>query len=131
MSGIRPARDEGKSHEDCCQDNARFGENDLDVVIVNEAGEKIAVERFLAREKERTEPALPPKNENVDEATDHRRDPQRQIDQRDEQRASAKGKSRHRPGSEEAEDRVQRDDNRRGQERQLDGVSGRTVLKRF
>ena len=28
-------RDKGKGHEDCCQDNARLGENNLDVVYIH------------------------------------------------------------------------------------------------
>jgi hypothetical protein len=46
------AGDKGERHKDRREDDARSGKDDLDVLVVYESSEKIAVQHFLARKEE-------------------------------------------------------------------------------
>ena len=67
------------------------------------------------------EPALRAEHQHVDQARDHRRDRERQVDQRDQQLLAAEIELGDRPGGRDAEHEVQRHGDGRGQQRQPDG----------
>ncbi len=100
------ARDERKGDEHRRQHDARHGEDDLEVVLA----------------QPRPEPALQAEDQHVDQARDHRRHRERQVDQRDQQVLAAEAELGDRPGRGHAEDEVQRHRDRRGQQRQPDRV---------
>ena len=85
------AGDEGKGHEHGCQHEACYREDHLDA----------------HRIQPRTQVTLRAEEQHVDEAGDHGRDRERQVDQGDEQALAAKLELGNRPGGGEAEDRVQ------------------------
>jgi hypothetical protein len=86
------AGDEREGDEGRRQDQPRGGEDDLDVVLAQPGPEH----------------ALGAEEEHEDQAGDHRRDGERQIDHRRQQRAARKAEARDRPGGREAEDEVER-----------------------
>ena len=98
------ARDEREGHEDRREHDARHGEDDLDVVL-GEPG---------------TQQPLGAEQQDVDQARDHRRDRERQIDQRGQQALALELELRDRPGGGDAEDHVQGHGDRRDQEREPD-----------
>ena len=98
------ARDEREGHEDGREHDARHGEDDLDVVL-GEPG---------------TEQPLGAEQQHVDQAGDHRRDRERQIDQRGQQALARELELRDRPGRGDAEDQVQGHGDRRDQQREPD-----------
>ena len=73
----------------------------------------------------RAEPALRAEQQHVDQAGDHRRDRERQVDQRDQQALAAELELGDRPGGRDAEDQVERHGDRRGQQRQADAPRAR------
>ena len=98
------ARDEREGDEDRGQHDARHREDDLDVVL----GEP------------RTEEALGAEQEDVDQAGDHRRHRERQVDQRGQQALAGELEFRDRPRRDDAEDDVERHRDRRDQQGQPD-----------
>ena len=66
------------------------------------------------------EPALRAEQQHEDQARDHRRDRERQVDQRDQQALAAEVELGDRPGRRDAEDQVQRHRDRGGEQRQPD-----------
>ena len=99
------ARDEGERDEDRREDEPRQREDHLHVVI-DEPGPEMR----LAAE-----------NEDEDQARDHRRDRERQVDQGDEEAFSPELELRDRPGSGDAEDDVQRHRDRGDRQGQAHG----------
>ena len=91
-------RDEGKGHEDRAEDDARRGEDDL---------------RCRARMSHGPNQPYDAVEQHVDEPADHRRDRERQVDQRDEELLAAELELGDRPRRRESEDEVQRDGDRR------------------
>ena len=67
-----------------------------------------------------TEPALQAEDEHVDQARDHRRHRERQVDERDQQRLAAEIELGDRPGRGDAEDEVERNGDCGGDQRQPD-----------
>ena len=98
------AGDEGEGDEDRREHDAGHGEDDLDAV----------------RLQERAEEALRAEEQHVDQARGHRRDRERQVDQRDQEALALELELGDRPGGGEAEDEVGRHRDRRDDQRQLD-----------
>ena len=67
------------------------------------------------------EPALGAEQEDVDQAGDHRRDGEWQVDQGDQQALAREIEFGDGPGRGQAEDEIQRNGDRRHQQRQPDG----------
>ncbi|MNN14075.1 hypothetical protein D3C81_1271280 [compost metagenome] len=109
------ARDEGEGHEDRRQHDAGHREHDLDVM------------RFQPR----AEPALRAEQQHVDQARDHRRHRERQVDQRDQQVLAAELELGDGPCRRHAEHHVQRHRDRRHRQRELDRGHGIGFDQRF
>ncbi len=98
ISGISSRATKGKVTKIVASTMPGHGEDDLDVV----------------RREPRPEPALGAEQQHVDQAGDHRRDRERQVDQRDQEALAGELELGDRPGRGEAEDEVQRHRDRRG-----------------
>ncbi|MOA10929.1 hypothetical protein D3C78_1308400 [compost metagenome] len=97
------AGDEGHGDEDGRQDDAGHGEDDLDVAILQPLAEV----------------ALGAEQQHVDQAGDHRRDRERQVDQGHQQALAAELVLAHAPGGGDAEHQVERHRDEHGDQRQL------------
>ena len=104
ISGISSRATNGKVTKMVASTMPGHGEDDLDVV----------------RREPRPEPALQAEQQHVDQAGDHRRHRERQVDQRDQQALAAELELGDRPGRGDAEDEVERHRDGRDQQRQPD-----------
>ena len=91
------ARDERERDEHRGQHDARHREDDLHVVVA----------------QPRAQPALQAEQQHEDQPGDHRRDRERQVDQREQHVLAAEVELRDRPGRRDAEHQVQRHRDRR------------------
>ncbi len=108
ISGMSWRATNGQGDEDRREHEAGQGEDDLDVV----------------RREDRAEPALGAEQQHEDHAGDHRRHREGQVDDRGQQALAAELELGDAPGRGDAEDRVDRHDDRGDQERQADGGEG-------
>src|SRR5207248_990299 len=104
------AGDEGEGDEGGREDEARGGEDDPPVV----------------RPQPRAEVALQAEDQHEDETGHDRRDREREVDERREQRPARKAEAGDRPGGGDPEDQVGGDRERRDRERQAN--RGQRVL---
>ena len=102
------AGNERKGDKHRGQHNARHREHDLDVMLG----------------QPRPQPPLRAEHQHVNEARDHRRHRERQVDQREQNLLATKFKFRNRPGSSDAEHEIERHRDRRHGERELDRGRG-------
>ncbi|EWS63673.1 hypothetical protein Y695_03093 [Hydrogenophaga sp. T4] len=109
------ACDEGEGHEEGGEDDAGHGEHDLDVV----------------RHQPGAEPALRAEDQHIDQARHHRRDRERQVDQRGQEGLAPELVLGNRPGRGNAERQVQRHGHGGGEQRQADRRPGIGFLERF
>ena len=98
------ARHEGESDEDRGQHDAGQGEQDMDVIV----GQR------------RPEPALHAKHQHIDQARHHRRDRERQVDQRHQEGLAGEVELGNGPGGGDAEDGVERHGDGGGGQGQFD-----------
>ncbi|MNC47723.1 hypothetical protein D3C75_968010 [compost metagenome] len=94
---------ERHGNENGRQDNARQGEHDLDIVVL----------------QPRPEQALRAEHQHVDQAGDHRRHRERQVDQGDQDTLATEGVLAHAPGGADAKYQVQRHRDNHGEQGQL------------
>ncbi|MNZ59213.1 hypothetical protein D3C78_772430 [compost metagenome] len=99
---------EGHGDEDGRQHDARQSEDDLDIVVLQPRPEK----------------ALGAEHQHVDQAGDHRRYRERQVDQGDQDALATEGVLAHAPGGADAEYQVQRHRDDDGEQRQLQRRQG-------
>jgi hypothetical protein len=99
------AGDEGKGDEHRRQGDARNGEDDLEIVV----------------QQPFAEIALQAEQDDVDQAGDHRRHAERQVDERQEQRLAGEIEFRDQPRGDDAEEYIQRDRDEGDRQRQQDG----------
>ncbi|KAF9143696.1 hypothetical protein BGX30_015054 [Mortierella sp. GBA39] len=92
-------------HEQRCQDDARHGIDDFDIVVAQPGAE----------------PAVRPEHEHEDQPSDDGRHRKGQVDQRDQRPFAAKLEFSNSPGRGDAEHRVQRNGHQRNDERQFQG----------
>ena len=104
ISGISSRATNGKVTKMVASTMPGHGEDDLDVVL----------------REPRAEQPLRAEQQHVDQAGDHRRDRERQIDQRDQQALAPELELRDRPGGGDAEDEVERHGDRRDQQGEPD-----------
>ena len=98
------ARDEREGDEEGREHDARHREDDLHVVLAQPG----------------PEPALQAEEQHEDQARDHGRDREGQVDQRDQRALAAELELRDRPGGRHAERGVQRHADRGDQQREAD-----------
>ncbi|MNT58625.1 hypothetical protein D3C72_1960730 [compost metagenome] len=98
------AGDEGHGDEQGGQHDAGHGEDDLDVAVLQPLAEE----------------ALGAEQQHVDQAGDHRRHRERQIDQGDQQALAAELVLAHAPGGGDAEQQVERHRDGHGEQGQLE-----------
>ncbi len=101
---------------------ARNRENDVDIVRVEETGDGALREHVGVGVEPGPEPPFRPENEHVDQAADDGRDPEREVDECDKERAAPEVEAGERPGRGEAEEGVQRHRDRGGEKGQPDRV---------
>src|SRR5215207_3444003 len=99
---------EGKSDEHRRQNNARNGKDDLDIMLLEPWAQ----------------PALQSEKKHIDEARDHRRDREGNVDQGDQQAPAVETEFGDDPGGHDAEDHVDRHCNGGGEQGQSDGGEG-------
>ncbi|MNE45577.1 hypothetical protein D3C80_1398660 [compost metagenome] len=98
------AGDEGEGDEDGRQDDAGHGEDDLDIAVLQPGAEI----------------TLGAEQQHVDEACDHRRDRERQVDHGHQQALAAELVLAHAPGGGDAEQQVERHRDGHGEQGQLE-----------
>ena len=121
------ARDERKRDKNGRQHNARHGENDFEIVLVQPVCQPGKLR--MVRVQVKSQPALRAENQDVNQAGNHRRNGERQVNQREQNIFAAKIKFRNRPGRADAENAVQRHGDGGGGERELDGAPGVRVAQ--
>ncbi len=102
------ASDKGHGDEQRCQDDARHGEDDLDIAV----GQPLA------------EVTLGTEQEHVDQAGNHRRYREWQVDQGDQQALAAKLVLAHAPGGGDAEHQIERHRDAHGKQGELERGQG-------